>query len=459
MSKAGQHNYKGVNTQAKSALLLFLTHYYGSDFTEIVLEDEQWEDYTLKFKSGKSIVCESKAWDKPISLGATLDILENIAKRETKLNKKDEIFIVCSKTDPRLVKDLEYLRYELPLSELASFKGFRKPKKLTPEIIELLKITKFFELPSGDDESKDYLESEMLARFAHLIPFWLPEKEMKHFMNSVLIEQIYNKSEAGKTFTKSEFEALITSYRNDKIKNTGAFDSQKRAITKQMNTIVQAIKNKDEKYQIEGENLIALSAQPMHMYIALDLISQQAPLRLKDWGNIWEALIDKSYGFRVIHIFERSINSKANASFIIRFLRANIDMLNSPLVDRHNQEYAIDLLSKVVKAYPVLSNEALSYLKDYVKPRLQIYTDTLSGLDLSYEKENIAKVLTEIYQYGKETSSQELIDAVINFISDTFNVAEDDSEHSLLTPSGAYSILKDWLSSDFYKNFPKLREF
>src|SRR5579862_9047969 len=313
MSRAGQFNYKGVNTQAKSALLLFLTHFRTGGFDHVTLEDPNWEDYTLEFTSGKKIVCESKAWDKPISLDATVGILNNIASRDASLNKEDEIFIVCTKTDERLVRDLEYLSYGIPPSELLSFKNYRKPEKLTLKILELLKITKFFELPSGEEDEKDYLYSELLARFANLIPFWLPDEQAERFMDSVLIKQIYEKSQTGKTFTRDEFEELISEYRQEKIKSTGAYDREKIAITKQMTTIVKAIQDKEDKYLIEGENLIALSAQPMHMYIALDIIRQQTPLELEDWGKIWSALIDKSYGFRVLHIFEKSINTEDNA--------------------------------------------------------------------------------------------------------------------------------------------------
>lgn len=89
MSRSGQSNYRGVNTQAKAAILLFLVNFYEGDFDAITLEDSSWEDFTLSFKSGKKIIAEAKAWEKTLKLNDVVNILQGIAPKSKNLNPSD----------------------------------------------------------------------------------------------------------------------------------------------------------------------------------------------------------------------------------------------------------------------------------------------------------------------------------------------------------------------------------
>lgn len=457
MSIAGQSNYRGVNAQAKAAILLFLANFPDADFDSITLEDSAWEDFTLNFKSGKKAVCESKAWRKKLMLNDVIDILGNIAGRDGKLGARDEVIIVCNEVADRLERDLEYLSYNLALNEIPTFKKYRKKEKLTQPIIELLKKVRFYKLPaSNKTEAEDYIFNETVARLYQLIPFWMPQDEVERLMTHVLKTQIYDKSEIGKSFTKQELITYLDDYKTKRIERAGAYNLDKEKITKEVDRMINAATDTDEKYLLNGDNLVSLSAQPMKMYIALDLIVKQTPLVLRDWNAIWDALIDRSYSFRIVHIFEQSIEDRDNASYMIDFLNKNMLRLNSPLIDRHNRDYALEIVAKIVKRHQALAPQVLEYIRAFLKSRDGIYLDALGKRDLSYEKDNVIKVLDGIYEYGTGKSDSNIISSVIALLDEHFNLAEDDSEHALLTPNSAFVLIRKWLESDFEANLPLL---
>lgn len=138
MSRSGQSNYKGTNTQAKAALYLFLSEAYQSDLESVILEDPNWEDFTFIYASGKKVIYESKDHGSTISWAGVKKILNNIRERPDKINEGDEIVIVCNKVTPHLLHGIPYLEYDLPdIVERFKSKGFNN------ELISLLKKQDF----------------------------------------------------------------------------------------------------------------------------------------------------------------------------------------------------------------------------------------------------------------------------------------------------------------------------
>lgn len=458
MSDAGQRNYRGVNAQAKAAILLFLVSFSDREFDSITLEDPSWEDFTLNFTSGKKSVCESKAWSKELVLNDVVNILTKIDKRSQKLGKKDDIIIVCKSVSQRLEKDIEYLNYGAKLGELRSYKSYRKKSKITPSIEKLLKRVKFYRLPSEDlAETEDSLFSETVARLYQLIPFWVPQVEVERLMAHVLKEQIYDKSERGKTFSKNELIDYLNTYRDEKIKE-GAYEAEHQKIIKQVDRMVTAAQDNEERHLLAGANLSALSAQPMKMYIALDLIQKTSPFVLEEWDAIWSALIDRTYSFRVLHIFEQSFESKENAEYILDFFGKNMHRLNSPLLDKHDRDYYLDLIAKILNRHDHLTQKGLELVREFLQSRSYLYGDSLGKRDLSLEKQNALNILLAIYDYGDKTQDDDLRKEVIDLIDKSFNLVEDDSEYSLVTPNLALTMIRRWVEIDFESKFSWLIE-
>jgi len=460
MSKSGQSNYRGVNSQAKAAILLFLINFYEGDFDSLTLEDNAWEDFTLSFQSGKKIIAEAKAWKKTLKLNDVVSILEGIAPKQENLKHGDEILIVCNSVDSAVPRGIEYLRYGLAISEIPGFKNYRKPEKLTPEILKLLDRTKFYKLPSNEEQSSDdYLFNETVARLYRILPMWLPQHEVERLMTHILKEKIYDKSEHGDTLTKAEFIQYLDDYKRTKISEAGAYDSERQKVTKQVERMIAATNDEDEHYQLEGSNLISLSAQPMKMYIALDLISGRKNLRLSEWDSIWRALINRSYTFRVVGIFEDNLSNLDNARYVLNFLEGSISELTSISIEKHSRDHALTLVSKAVSLHSELASEALSFLQNYLKVRANAYKKALTRRDLSYEKENVSKILTEAYNIGAKQLDTSLQQDVIDIISTYFDLAEDDGEYLNVSPGEVYKLVYRWLTEDFYSRLSRVIEF
>lgn len=459
MGAHGQANYRGVNTQAKAAILLFLINFYEADFDSITLEDSEWEDFTLSFQSGKKIVAEAKAWKNQLGLNNVIDILQGFVQKKDNLSSEDEILIVCNSIDPLVPQGIDYLRYNLSVAEIPGFKSYKKPEKLTPEIIELLKKTKFYKLPSNDIQSADdYLFNETVARLYRILPMWLPQHEVEKLMTYVLKEKIYDASERGDTLTKTEFIQYLEEYKKTKIAEAGAYDSEKQKVTKQVERMISATIDKDERWLLEGSNLISLSAQPMMMNIALDLISRRNNLQLYEWDVIWRALINRSYTYRVIGIMEDNVQSLDNAKYVLGFLTESVPELIGPSMERYSRDHALTIVTKIITAHPELSREALTFVESFLKARANAYKKTFSKRDLSYEKENVAKILTAIYGIDSDDNESKTKLKIIELLESHFNFIEDDGEYLNTAPIEAYQLLLRWLNEDFYERIERIKQ-
>lgn len=459
MSRSGQTNYHGVASQAKAAILLFLINFYESDFDSITLEDTEWEDFTMSFQSGRKIIVEAKAWQKPLKLNDVVNILQGIEHKKSNISSEDEILIVCNDVDRLVPQGIEYLRYNLPIGEIPGYKTYRKPDKLTPEIIGLLKKTKFYKLPSNDIQSADdFLFNETVARLYRMLPMWLPQDEVERLMAHVLKEKIYDKSSRGDTLTKTEFVNYLEDYKKIKIAEAGAYDSAKQKVTKQVERMISATIDKDERWLLEGSNLISLSAQPMMMNIALDLISRRNNLQLYEWDVIWRALINRSYTYRVIGIMEDNVQSLDNAKYVLRFLTESVPELIGLSMERYSRDHALTIVTKIITAHPELSHEALTFVESFLKARANAYKKTFSKRDLSYEKENVANILTAIYGVDSDNNGSKTKLKIIELLESHFNFVEDDGEYLSTAPLEAYQLLLRWLKEDFYDRIEHIKK-
>lgn len=457
MSTSGQSNYRGVNSQAKAAILLFLINFYENGFDSLTLEDSSWEDFTLSFQSGKKIIAEAKSWKKPLTLNDVVNILEGIKPKSDKLNQNDEILIVCNSVDEKVTKAIEYLSYGLAIDEAPGLKSYRSKDKLTPGILKLLKKTKFYIIPKSNLQSEDdFLFNETVARLYKILPMWLPQTEIERLMAHILKEKIYDKSEQGDTLTKAEFIQYLEEYKRTKISDSIVYDPERQKVTKQVEKIISAINDTDNQYLLEAAgNLAALSAQPMQMYIALDLISSINDLELEYWDFIWKALINRTYGFRVIGIFEDNLKTFNNAKYVIQFLNSSIAELSGLSMEGHTREHSLTLVSGALTLHPELFPEALSFISKYIEPRAKAYKKAYTKRDLGYEKGNVGKVLTEIYKAASQKNDDAVMQSVIGLIANHFNLSEDDGEYLSSTPAEIYNLVRIWLQEDFYGRFSK----
>ncbi len=444
MSKAGQNTFKGINTQAKASLLLFLLNLKNYDFDSITLEDKNWEDFTLNFKSGKKIICESKDWTRVLSWANIKSILVNILNRETPFNQTDEVIIVCNSVIAELEKNIEYIKYGFPeITKIYKKNGF------TDKQIKLLGKTSFFRV-----ESDDFLYQEALIYFYDQFPYWIPQKELEMLMDSVLVHEIYWKSEKGLTLTKSELVDKIEAYKQNKIKSSHAYDPERKSMEEQLKTQLAGLH--DSTYRaliLSSDALIAQTAQPNLMFFLLDQIKKVKSVDLTKMDELWQALTKRLYAFNMLRIFEENIDNKDNASYILEFVTKNYNSLSSPLRDNFNQECAIETITKILDRYPDLVNNVFQFTKTVLDIRGEEYKELDTRRDIERERDLLSELLQKIYACYQQSKNEEKQKEIIDLIKKHFNLVDDDGQFVMFTPNAIFGILLEYINLDFEKNF------
>jgi len=438
MSKAGQNTFKGINTQAKASLLLFLMNLKNQDFDSVILEDSRWEDFTLNFKSGKKIICESKDRKKTLSWSEVKKILKSIDSKSN-FNKTDEILIVCRQVNKPLEANLEYLKYDFPeIKKMYIDNGF------IGNLINLLTKMKFFKI-----ENDDFLYQEALTYFAEQISYWVPENDLQMFMDFILIHKIYNNSQKGAVFTKYEFIQQINDYKKQKIKSSYAYDPDRKTLEDQLRTQLAGANDNLQRDRILNANaLIAITAQPNLGFFLLEYIKKLDNVNLNEFDELWKAMLKRLYAFSTLLIFEKKLEDPNNASYIIRFLTDNYSYLSSPIRDNSNQEFAIDLVTKVFNKHPILLGNVYFFIKKVFEFRKGLFAELNQHQNIERERDLISELLFKVFIEYKNIKNIKITNEIIDIIYMNFDIVSDDSKHNLYTPNEIFSILREFIELD-----------
>lgn len=440
MSKTVHSTFKGLNTQVKASLLYFLVNLENSDFDRVILEDEQWEDFTLVFKSGKRVICESKNWKKPLNWTDIKNILNKVISKKT-LRVEDKIEIICSNLLPEIKENKDYFNYELP-----SIKKIYKDNSFSDKQIKLLKKTHFYEIPTNDPDQSLY--EGCLVYLYRQISYWLPEHELENLLDSILVHEIYEKSAKGTAFTRNELFSRINLYKDKKIKSSSAYDSDKREKEDQIKSVLEAIESNDRNYLMRDGHLTSLTAQPELMRLALDKLKQKQ-IKLEDWEFLWEPLIGRFYAFNVLLIFEDNISDKENAKYAVSFIRKKYIQIVALVRDDYAHTFALETVKRALKRHTEVKEDALALIEEILKKRGETYKDLKGKHEFNRERNLVAEILKMIFE--KNTSQK-----IINLIKNHFSLVSDEGNFSLYTPPEIFQILLKFIELDFEKNFKKV---
>ena len=442
MSKTVHSTFKGLNTQVKASLLYFLVNLENGDFDRVVLEDEQWEDFTLVFKSGRRVVCESKDWKKPLSWSDIKGILNRIIEKDETLNKEDKIEIICSNLGKEVKDNKDYLEYDLP-----SVKEIYEQNDFSEEQIELLKKTHFYETPTEDPGQ--FLYEGCIVYLYRQIPYWLPEHELENLLDSILVHEIYEKSANGRSFTREELLSRIDVYKDKKVKSSAAYDSEKRKKEDQIKSVLEAIESNDRNFLMRDGHLTSLTAQPELMFLALDKLKQKQ-IKLKDWEFLWEPLIGKFYAFNVLLIFENNLFDNENAEYAVSFIKKNYMQITTLVRDSYVHTFALETVKKALKEHSnEVKDNVLALIEELLKKRGETYKELKGKHEFNRERNLVAEILKMIFE---ESTSKKIIDLVRKH----FKLTADEGSFSIYTPPEIFQILLEFIEFDFEKNFKKV---
>ncbi len=448
MSTAGQNTFRGINTQAKSALLLFLMRLGNADFDSVTLEDKEWEDFTLNFKSGKKIICETKDWSKPLSWADVKNILNKILSRKSKINPADEVIIVCKSTSPpELEARIKYLKYgDSPLvTKVYNDKGF------SDDQIKLLSKTTFFKIESD-------LYKEALTYLYDQVTYWIPKKEVEMLLDSILVKEIYLKSEKGAIFTRAELKQKIEDYKEHKIKGSYSYDPERKTIEEQLKIILTGLD--DHNYRaliLDDVALTSLTAQPENMSYLLNKVEDYKEVNLEKMDKLWVSLTKRLYIFPMIRIFEKNLGRRDNANYIISLLSKNYEKLSSPLEDLFNQEFALEMVKKILDNYPDLSDNVFDLIKGILDERGKLYTRSETKRNYERERDLISELLQKVFDIYESLKNREGLEEIVDRINQHFDLIADDDKFVFLTPAPIFVILRDFINLDFENHFNNIK--
>lgn len=423
----GRATFKGINAQAWAALSLFLQYVRSSDLEYIAFEQEKLKDFDLVFSSKKKIICESKA--KKITHADVKKILDKLIDN-SKVDKKDEILIICQKVNPETKNDIENLKY------YESLKAKLKKKSFTDKHLELFSRIKFWEV---DKKTNELVTFSLLSE---ILGVWVPDKTFSGIVSDLLVNKIYNGSQNGAILTKKEFYELIDEKKNQVQIDSGYKDEQSEKLAR-IDKILSAI-NKPTSRDWCNNEISLLTTTPDIYYLTIKKLEGLTALKLEQWDNLWKASTKGTFSLHIFDIFQKNISDPENQKYLMNFLPSTIDSL----VSFYRQEFfAVDvakICSSIIDSTRNYDYEIFNLLKNLIElSKRELFYVKRNDRD-EWEQEKTTEVLKKLYETTNDTVKQKIVDFIFSF----YNLVQDDGQFWHYTPNTIFEILKLYIELD-----------
>jgi hypothetical protein len=424
----GKDVFSGISYQAHAAFALFLQYLKDPEFNHIHLEAPDWADFNLVFNDGHKIICEAKSIGRGVQDHTVRNILKKIEKAKH-IDEKDEILIVCNKYSARVFEIAKYYKY-MPESydRLLDEKGYTEEgKKLIPK----LKVWKV---------EKDTLKSIIYLLFFELIGFWLPDGDINRVIRSILIEDIYEGSEKGSTFSRNEIYENIRLLAEEIRDSSTSFNDNLKSKEEQIKTIIRDVRsNRPRKGR---RDIAALSQKPDLMFLLLDELKRRKRLDLAQWDTLWRACLTHIYPYALFDVFEMHMKSKNNRVYILEFLENNFARFSNFYSEGYFETKIAKILNVIVEKDPEKHKIVLKIIQEQIEKY---------GLDIFYLKQDnsavyklaeLSKTITLLFLKAKDDMRNE----IYKFIVNTFNLVGDEGDSIQYTPRNIFQIIKSYLN-------------
>jgi len=432
MSRAGQYNIKGINSQSWAAMSLFLQYLRDPKFSYIHLEEVRFGDFYLVFNDGHKVICEAKDRKRSFNYADLRTFVKSIIKKKI-LNENDEILIICANVNKTFKDKVEHAKYyeELIAPDFIK-KGFTK------EEISVLSKVKFWQIKKPINEKIVY------SLFSELMNFWVPDSEAKRIVHDILLKKIYEKSATGQVYTRQDILTEIEDIRQDVIKKSGNFDRERVGIEKQLHKIIRAIKN-NKAPEWAPNQLSSISAQPNLIYFVLDRFKGEKVDNLEDWQDLWQLNKVRWFSYDLFKIFEANCHTKINKQYILEFIKKHISDVSRYYGNDFFDLEIVDLINKILDRDSPYFNEVLDVIKQLLSKYENDYFFLEKNRDLQYQREQVCKLLGRVYNDANTQLKQQIYFLIINH----FNLVEDAGEFSHYTPGEIFKILHKHLTTDW----------
>lgn len=435
----GQNTYKGLNYQSWAAMSLFLQYFKEPNFSYIHLEAPNYADFNLVFDDGSKIICESKAHKKKFNYLDLKNVLESILKKNS-ISEGDKILIICANLNKKMQEEVKHVKYY----DLQN--GFDQLpdniKKFTREIIEILPKVDFWEVKQKEQEKIVYsLFGELLN-----LSIRLPQEKIEVSADALLFNKIQYGSATGSTYKKREIFEEIERIRQSAIKDSGLFDKERVEKQHQLENIMTSVRNNQSPTWATNQ-ISAITADRDLMFFALDRFKKENIDDLNLWNDLWQAAKVHIYSFGLFDIFEKNLHTKENRKYILKFISDNIDEDRSFYSESFFEEQSMRIIKNIIEQDTNLLEESLEILKSLLTNNKDdyFYLKSTHRRDLLYHKGEICGLLKIIYEKSEVTFR----DRIYNLLINTFNLVEDDGEHSLFTPPAVFQLIRLHIISDW----------
>jgi len=433
-----QQLFKGINTQTKASLLLFLSSLRNPEFESAVLQDKRWERFNLNFESGKKIVCEFGHYNETIATANLKTIIEKIASYDSYISSSDDIVIACSSVTQQLIANIEELKSN-PLSASGKFLryGFDNYE------IRLIAKTRFFELSARD------ITKEIYATLYDLVGIWQPKKDLENGVAKTLIRNLYLASKEGALFEREGLVARIEEEREQlKINRAIKPNANKASQSRQQSLLRDIALGKKSIESIKKVDKPALISQPDRAFYFLEQI-RDCRFDVAAWRDIWPVFLKGQYISTLFYVFHNNIDARYKAEFILEFFMLD-EVLETLTRDPFILSEVLDMSHKIIFRYPGISGNVLELITKVLDEKSSEYKEIIS---LDNDKTLIAGLLKDIYfiyrRQGNETKAREIISVIGSY----FNLVADDSLVATYAPDELFLILYDYINLSFHENF------
>ena len=440
MSKSGINNYKGIITQSLAALSIFLQYLVRKDFQYVIFEAEKLNDFVLVFSDGHKIICEVKSFQ--VSYPQVREILDSLVKGK-KVGNSDEILIICRSAHANLKSDLKNYKY---FEDILKEKLLKK-KRFTEEHLKLIPRVKFWEV------DKRNITKTIDALFANALDMWVPASNFQEMISDILLKKVYYGSGKGSSMSREEFLDLLQKRKNE-IKNDSRYYTKKEAKLKQVEGLIQALQNPNDK-SWSNNAISSLTGSPELYYLAIKKLEEKEKLQLKDWDSLWQAASRGIFSLRVFKIFTQNIEDANNQKYLMNFL----PNLASNLVSFYRDEFItvdiVEICDKILDRSNDYDKIIFEILKSLLEENSKEYFYIKRNRDNSWEEGKICEVLKKLYE---KTTKEDLKNEIINYILDFFNLIEDDGQFWHYTPPSIFSIVKQYAEDEIESKLLSLSE-
>lgn len=428
-SHGGRVAQRGIYAQNWAAMSLFLQFVQQKDFLYIGFEGEKLEDFHLVFSDGRKMVCESK--NQILNYSDIKTILEKIAKHG-QINKNDQIVIICKSVNSSAKSDIENYKY---FKDRIDTVLSSRPHNFGLHHLKLLPQVRFWEVPQNMNE---FIVKALLTR---MLGVWVPEKRLDEVKDHIVLKEVFHGSAEGKTLTKDDFIKKLEDKKIEILEYAG-YERNRQTAEKDVQEILQLVE-KQNNTKIVPHKVSDLSRKPSEFYYLITKLGDKKDLDLAHWNQIWNAAVSTFLSLHIFKIFVNNIarenNQKYALSFIEQILSGGYDFFREEFIKKD----IADLCKLIYEKNNKFERRVFEIVKKLFEPSITDFfyrEKPLGRKDDRWEREEISKLIRDLY---RDTKDAKLKKQVIVYLSNTFNLVEDNGEYWHYTPSEIFEIFRE----------------